>query len=136
MPDYGPGTQTFFYTNQQRARLMWTHDHSWGITRLNVYAGEVAGYLLKDQTDTGLFGPSGLFPTLGDGTPLIIQDKTFVSPSVAAGETNPTLDTPNYDPSKNTTTDPTWNTTKWGGAGILWLPHVYMPPRTGAIRPG
>jgi len=26
------GCQTFFYTNQQSARLMFYHDHSWGIT--------------------------------------------------------------------------------------------------------
>ena len=31
---------TFFYTNQQSARLMFYHDHAYGITRLNVYAGE------------------------------------------------------------------------------------------------
>ena len=48
MPDPGPGAQTFFYTNQQSARLMFYHDHAWGITRLNVYAGEAAGYLLTD----------------------------------------------------------------------------------------
>ncbi len=40
--------QTFYYTNQQSARLMFYHDHSWGITRLNVYAGEAAGYVLRD----------------------------------------------------------------------------------------
>ena len=40
MPDPGPGAMTFFYTNQQSARLMWIHDHSVGITRLGVYAGE------------------------------------------------------------------------------------------------
>ena len=38
------GCQTFYYTNQQSARLMFYHDHAWGITRLNVYAGEAAGY--------------------------------------------------------------------------------------------
>ena len=37
------------YTNQQSARLMFYHDHSWGITRLNVYAGEAAGYLITDR---------------------------------------------------------------------------------------
>ena len=30
------GIQTFYYTNQQSARLMFYHDHAWGITRLNV----------------------------------------------------------------------------------------------------
>ncbi len=40
MPIPGPGSLTFFYTNQQSARLMFYHDHAYGITRLNVYAGE------------------------------------------------------------------------------------------------
>ena len=45
----GPGAQTFYYTNQQSARLMFYHDHAWGITRLNVYVGEAAGYLMTDR---------------------------------------------------------------------------------------
>ena len=48
------GCQTFYYTNQQSARLMFYHDHSWGITRLNVYAGEAAGYLIGDPTEKKL----------------------------------------------------------------------------------
>ena len=47
------GCQTFYYTNQQTARLMFYHDHAWGITRLNVYAGEAAGYLLTDDVEQG-----------------------------------------------------------------------------------
>ena len=53
MPDPGPGSMTFFYTNQQSARLMFYHDHAYGITRLNVYAGEAAGYLVQDLVRTG-----------------------------------------------------------------------------------
>jgi FtsP/CotA-like multicopper oxidase with cupredoxin domain len=108
MPDPGPGAETFFYTNQQSARLMFYHDHSWGITRLNVYAGEVAPYLLTDATEQALTAPTGAMAGLGAGTPLIIQDKTFVPANIAA-------------------TDPTWNSAKWGGTGSLWTPHVYMP---------
>ena len=37
------GCMTFYYTNQQSARLTFYHDHQWGITRLNVYAGAAAG---------------------------------------------------------------------------------------------
>ncbi len=48
------GCQTFYYTNQQSARLMFYHDHAWGITRLNVYAGEAAGYLISDDTEKAL----------------------------------------------------------------------------------
>ena len=38
--DPGHGALTFYYTNQQSARLLFYHDHSYGTTRLNVYAGE------------------------------------------------------------------------------------------------
>jgi len=115
MPDPGDGSQTFFYTNQQSARLMFYHDHSYGITRLNVYAGEAAGYLIQDQEEKDLLA-GGLIPA--EQIPLIVQDKSFV------------------DASTIRVTDPTWN---WGtGApdanghltprtGDLWYPHVYSP---------
>ena len=48
------GCMTFYYTNQQSARLMFYHDHAWGITRLNVYAGEAAGYIITDATEKAL----------------------------------------------------------------------------------
>ena len=110
MPDPGPGAMTFFYTNQQSARLMFYHDHAWGTTRLNVYAGEVAGYLVTDPAEQALFTGTGAFNDLGLGIPLIVQDKTFVPSAQKMAEQ-----------------DPTWQTAKWGGEGSLWAPHVYMP---------
>jgi FtsP/CotA-like multicopper oxidase with cupredoxin domain len=107
MPDPGPGAITFFYTNQQSARLMFYHDHAWGITRLNVYAGEAAAYLITDPTEESLVG-QGIIPA--DQIPLVIQDKTFV-PDAAQLEAQ----------------DPTWDISRWGGLGSLWMPHVYMP---------
>ncbi len=101
------GCQTFYWTNQQSARLMFYHDHSWGITRLNVYAGEAAGYLLQDPTEQALVA-QGLIPA--DQIPLIIQDKTFV----------PTA-------RQLAVQDPLWDQTRWGGMGGLWFPHVYVP---------
>ena len=113
VPSAGEGVQTYYWTNQQSARLMFYHDHSWGITRLNVYAGEAAGYLLQDPTELALIA-AGKIPA--DQIPLIIQDKTFVDPNTIQA------------------TDPTW---AWGTqaakpratphAGDLWWPHVYMP---------
>ena len=47
-PSPTDGQATFYWTNQQSGRLMFFHDHAYGITRLNVYAGEAAGYLLID----------------------------------------------------------------------------------------
>ncbi|WP_154605575.1 Ig-like domain-containing protein [Arthrobacter sp. AQ5-05] len=110
MPDPGPGAETFFYTNQQSARMMFYHDHSWGITRLNVYAGEEAGYMITDETEQKLMAPGGALEGLGMGIPLTIQDKTFVPSATRMAQL-----------------DPTWDAKKWGGEGNLWQPHVYMP---------
>ncbi len=107
MPDPGPGAMTFFYTNQQSARLMFYHDHAYGLTRLNVYAGEAAGYIIRDDAEKALMA-SGDIPA--EEIPLIIQDKTFV---------------PKTD--QLAVQDPTWDIAKWGGYGSLWFPHVYMP---------
>jgi FtsP/CotA-like multicopper oxidase with cupredoxin domain len=106
-PTVGDGTETFYYTNQQSARLMFYHDHAYGITRLNVYAGVAAGYILADDAEQALVN-SKVIPA--DQIPLIIQDKTFV---------------PNDK--QLAAQDPTWDKSKYGGQGNLWFPHVYMP---------
>lgn len=130
----GPGKITYYYTNQQSSRLMFYHDHAWGITRLNVYAGEAAGYLITDQTEEAAI-TAGTIPNMCPGggaaaceyrygIPLIIQDKTFVNASLGGDPTVYTM-----------ATDPTW---AWGSnpakpvtstpvTGDLWWPHVYMP---------
>jgi FtsP/CotA-like multicopper oxidase with cupredoxin domain len=107
MPDPGPGSLTFFYSNQQSARLMFYHDHAYGITRLNVYVGEAAGYVLTDATEQNLIS-TGVLPDIG--IPLVIQDRTFVP-----------------KPAQLALEDPTWDPAKWGGLGSFWYPHVYMP---------
>ncbi len=106
------GQETLYYTNQQSSRLMFYHDHAFGITRLNVYAGMAAGYLLTDNTEENLIN-TGVYPVQSDlgaqyryGIPLIIQDKTFVPQDIAAQ-------------------DALWDTTRWGQPGDLWFPHVY-----------
>ena len=115
------GCQTFYYTNQQSARLLFYHDHSWGITRLNVYAGEAAGYLITDETEQGLLS-SGLIPGADDTIPLIIQDKTFVPEDWQLYNVlNPDGTVKTYGQ------DPTWDSTRWGSYGDLWYHHVYMP---------
>ena len=125
MPDMTPkdvpndGVQTFYYTNQQSARLLFYHDHAWGITRLNVYVGEAAGYLISDDTEKKLIA-SGTIPGAADTVPLIVQDRTFVP-----------QDAQMYDQgtgaNKTYGEDPTWNKAKWGGYGNFWYHHVYMP---------
>ena len=108
MPDPGPGSMTFYWSNQQSGRLMFYHDHAYGITRLNVYVGEAAPYLIQDATEQALVD-AGIIPV--EQIPLVIQDKTFV------------------DADTIMMTDPTWS---WGSVpgtpmtGDLWMPHVYM----------
>lgn len=115
VPDMGDsgnptdGEMTFYYTNQQSARLMFYHDHAWGITRLNVYAGEAAPYIITDATEQALVS-NGIIPSAADTIPLVIQDKTFV---------------PND--AQLALQDETWDTARWGGEGSLWVPHVYSP---------
>ena len=81
-PDgFGPGqTQTVHYTNQlpqMPASLLWFHDHGLGATRLNVFAGLAAAYILRDEHDTGNEpNPIGI-PGGAYEIPLVIQDRQF-----------------------------------------------------------
>ena len=73
-----PGTGTYYYPNDQSARLVWYHDHAIGITRLNAYAGIASAYIITDAFEQALVAPSGILAGLFPGIPLIIQDKTFL----------------------------------------------------------
>jgi spore coat protein A, manganese oxidase len=44
---WGPGFATFQYPNPDRASTKWYHDHTLGMTRLNVYAGPAGFYLIR-----------------------------------------------------------------------------------------
>lgn len=60
------------YTNHQPGTTMWYHDHTMGITRLNVYAGLAGFYLLRDSLEERLQLPCGPYEI-----PLMIQDRSF-----------------------------------------------------------
>lgn len=64
--------EVYYYPNKQPATTLFYHDHAIGITRLNVYAGLAAGYLIRDEVEESLNLPKGEFEI-----PLIIQDRTF-----------------------------------------------------------
>ncbi len=94
--EWGPGFATFQYPNTQRESTIWYHDHTLGMTRLNVYAGpagfflvrggpEGEGAVLDDRSGTTavLPGPS---PKEGDRfpsnktyyeIPIAVQDRAF-----------------------------------------------------------
>jgi len=67
----------FVYDNSQPAGTLWYHDHSLGITRLNVYAGMAGFYILRDEFDTGLPGNDLDLPAFPYEAAFAIQDKMF-----------------------------------------------------------
>jgi len=79
-PEAAANQAEYYYPNQQSARLMWYHDHAWGITRTNAYAGLATGYVLADSAAEAAFLAAN--PGVpGDITYLIFQDKGFFGPA-------------------------------------------------------
>ncbi|HST64049.1 MAG TPA: multicopper oxidase domain-containing protein, partial [Mycobacteriales bacterium] len=76
--EYLPGqSQSVLYPNDQNATLLWYHDHSDQITRLNVYAGLVGLYVIRDGLDTGT-EPNGLGVPGGPyEIPIVLADRAF-----------------------------------------------------------
>ena len=82
-----PGSAVFEYANDQAASTLWYHDHTLGMTRLNVYAGPAGFYNIRggpfDMPAGVLPGPA---PSHGDlpglayyEIPIVIQDRAFNS---------------------------------------------------------
>jgi len=89
------GDAAFKYPNDQRATTLWYHDHTLGMTRLNVYAGPAGFWLIRGGPDDQVLDVSdpqdpqpgvlpGPAPGVGDhplGTyyeiPIAIQDRSF-----------------------------------------------------------
>ena len=140
---WGKGSAQYEYTNDQRATALWFHDHTIGMTRLNVRAGLAGMYILRgggtDVTNGELPSPA---PRRGDGAgkayyeiPLVIQDPSF------------NTDGSQYLPSANTfsggpyipTTDvpPIWNDVYYGSTitvnGNTW-PNLNVEPRRYRFR--
>ncbi len=106
------GQAEYYYPNHQSARLMWYHDHSFGTTRINAYAGLASAYVVYDDYELSLVASNNLPGPLDPRTLyLIFQDKIFVSSNIGA-------------------TDPTWQTIMPASRpGDLWYAHQYDPDR-------
>ena len=144
-PSNSDGIGTYYYTNQQSSRLMFYHDHAWGITRLNVYAGEAAPYIITSQVEEDLLtgtnvsggnpAATQILPDLGGayhyGIPLVIQDRSFVNdasvPSAAAKAVFPATATGYIHTPPTLTTDPLWQYYAGVAGGNFWFPHEYLP---------
>ncbi len=108
----------YYYPNNQGARLEWYHDHVFGLTRLNAYAGIATGYVIYDDYELSLVASSSLPGPLDPRTVyLVFQDKIFVSANTAKA-------------------DPTWyNSLPNSRPGDLWYAHVYDTAMYGPLGP-
>ena len=91
--EWEAGSAVFEYPNTQRASTIWYHDHTLGMTRLNVYAGPAGFYLVRGGPDDEVFDSGtgrpatlpGPAPSPGDPPmryyeiPIAIQDRSFNS---------------------------------------------------------
>jgi spore coat protein A len=68
----------YFYINDQDAATLWYHDHTLGITRLNVYAGLAGFYLVTDKNEKS-WQKVKVLPAQKHDIPLVIQDRLFTS---------------------------------------------------------
>jgi len=116
-----PGQAEYYYPLNQSARFGWYHDHTFGITRINAYAGIASGLIIRDAFELNLINqglPNYIEASVLGGTtvqelPLVIQDKIFVGSNIAA-------------------LDPTWANVVAPAAqapGSLWYPHLYEKNR-------
>ena len=66
-----PGKSSlYYYPNQQDAAMLWYHDHALGINRLNVYAGLLGAFFIRDGVEDALNLPRGIYEL-----PLILYDR-------------------------------------------------------------
>jgi spore coat protein A, manganese oxidase len=95
---WGPGFATFQYPNDQRESTLWYHDHSLGMTRLNVYAGPAGFFLVRGGPEgekairDSRFGTTAVLPSPAPNEgdmfppnktyyeiPIAVQDRSFNS---------------------------------------------------------
>ncbi len=73
LPNAGQGAARMGYPNDQPSTTLWFHDHSLGLTRLNVMAGPAGFWLIRDGAGVG--GETGL-----------VAGSILPSPAPVAGE--------------------------------------------------
>jgi len=68
---YVPGqSRVYHYPNRQDATLLFYHDHTMGIHRLNLYAGLLGLFVIRDEVEDSLNLPRGKYEI-----PLLIYDR-------------------------------------------------------------
>ncbi len=75
--DTFPLGKKYQYLNDQEAATLWYHDHTMGVTRLNVYAGLAGFYLLRDDFEKSLKLAGNSKDDPKYEREIVIQDKSF-----------------------------------------------------------
>jgi spore coat protein A len=147
------GTASFVYPNDQRATTLWYHDHTLGMTRLNVYAGPAGFYLIRggpddvvlDSRDGSTAILPGPAPTVGDNPlgeygeiPIVIQDRSFnADGSLFFPDTRAFFDQYSGPYIPETPVSPIWNPEFFGNMmvvnGSTW-PYLEVEPRRYRFR--
>lgn len=144
-----PGTAVYLYPNDQRAATLWYHDHSLGMTRLNVQAGLAGFWMIRDKQEKKLKLPEP-YPTRKDAKrkkqrnyheiPLLIQDRSFNDDgSLFFPESRAFFDQFNgpYIPTAGSDVSPIWNPEFFGNTitvnGKTW-PYMDVEPRKYRLR--
>jgi len=128
MPDPGQGSGTLYFPNHLSGRMMFYHDHTSGLTRLNVYIGEAAGYVITDPIEQALVAdainaPAATAALDAIGIPLVIQDRIYVPNNI--GPIGGTVTMNGVTSVVEQSQDAKWDLNHWGQPGDLWYPHVY-----------
>ena len=77
-------SMVYYYPNRQDACTLWYHDHAMGINRLNIYAGLMGLYIVRDGAEDALDLPRGEHEI-----PLVICDRAFTRDGQLSYEVSP-----------------------------------------------
>ncbi|HEY4840458.1 MAG TPA: multicopper oxidase [Terriglobales bacterium] len=85
-----PGKSSgYYYPNQQDAAMLWYHDHALGINRLNVYAGLLGAFFIRDAVEDALNLPKDKHEV-----PLILYDRLLTRDAQLLYPVSPDLQSP------------------------------------------
>jgi FtsP/CotA-like multicopper oxidase with cupredoxin domain len=85
-----PGQQTLDrYENDQRAAMLWYHDHVMGVTRFSVYAGLAGLWIVRDDRERELELPEGHPTSCRSSSPTATSTPLSAAASPAICSTRP-----------------------------------------------
>jgi spore coat protein A len=115
-----PGkSQTCFYPCKQDAALLFYHDHSMGINRLNIYAGMQGLFIVRDPLEAGLNLPGGKYEI-----PMLVCDRLLRTDGQLVYPVSPNPERP-------------WVPEVFGNAILVngkLLPYLEVEPRKYRLR--